>query len=340
MSTHRTITVLAASAALVLCGAVSALAHAHLVRARHSVLLSSVIPPASKSTRPMRTSTKRTERSYGFRCRHWIRASTLWNGGPCRPIPTRSMEISHSGLGNSEAAAATKSVPGGTDLNDPLIWMRALHFAATASLAGALLFKTLISDPAVRTAQGDGYMAAIIRRRLAWIVWLSFAFVLVTGAGWFVVQTAQMTDVPPSAVFTEGAAWNVLLNTDFGNVWAARAVLAALFAGALVLETGPLANVRAAGAVSTALAVPLAGALAFAGHAAAGSDTEGAVHLSADILHLVAAAAWLGALLPLAMLLSTTESEGRIRGCLRITYGGESYWNAGVWDGSAGSEGY
>ena len=33
MSTHRTITVLAASAALVLCGAVSALAHAHLVRA-------------------------------------------------------------------------------------------------------------------------------------------------------------------------------------------------------------------------------------------------------------------------------------------------------------------
>jgi len=194
-------------------------------------------------------------------------------------------------------------------LNDPLIWMRALHFAATASLAGALLFKTLISDPAVRTAQGDGYMAAIIRRRLAWIVWLSFAFVLVTGAGWFVVQTAQMTDVPPSAVFTEGAAWNVLLNTDFGNVWAARAVLAALFAGALVLETGPLANVRAAGAVSTALAVPLAGALAFAGHAAAGSDTEGAVHLSADILHLVAAAAWLGALLPLAMLLGTAYAK-------------------------------
>ncbi len=200
------------------------------------------------------------------------------------------MEISHSGLGNSEAAAATKSVPGGTDLNDPLIWMRALHFAATASLAGALLFKTLISDPAVRTAQGDGYMAAIIRRRLAWIVWLSFAFVLVTGAGWFVVQTAQMTDVPPSAVFTEGAAWNVLLNTDFGNVWAARAVLAALFAAALVLETG-------------------VGALAFAGHAAAGSDMEGAVHLSADILHLVAAAAWLGALLPLAMLLSAAYSK-------------------------------
>jgi putative copper resistance protein D len=194
-------------------------------------------------------------------------------------------------------------------LNDPLIWLRALHFAATASLAGALPFKTLVSDPAVRTAQGDGYMAAIVRRRLAWIVWLSFAFVLVTGAGWFVVQAAQMTEVPPSAVFTEGAAWNVLLNTDFGNVWAARAVLAALFAAALVLETGPLANVRASSVLSTTLAVSLVGALAFAGHAAAGSDMEGAVHLSADILHLVAAAAWLGALLPLAMLLSAAYSK-------------------------------
>ncbi len=189
-------------------------------------------------------------------------------------------------------------------MNDPLIWLRAFHFAATASLAGALLFQTLIGGPAVQVARGDEYTPAIARRRLARIVWISFVFVLATGAGWFVVQTAQMTDVPSSAIFTEGAAWNVLLNTDFGNVWAARAVLAAFFAGAFLLETGPLANVRASGALSTALAVSLVGALAFAGHAAAGSDIEGTVHLSADILHLVAAAAWLGALLPLAMLLS------------------------------------
>src|SRR5712671_6354055 len=107
-------------------------------------------------------------------------------------------------------------------------------------------------------ARGDGYTPAIARRRLARIAWLSFAFVLVTGAGWFVVQVAQMTDVPSSAIFTEGAAWNVLLNTDFGNVWAARAVLAALFAGAFFLETTRLAKLRAAGP----LAVSLVGTLA------------------------------------------------------------------------------
>ena len=195
------------------------------------------------------------------------------------------------------------------DVSDPLIWLRAFHFAATASLAGALLFRTLISDPAVRMAHGDGYTPGIARKRLVKIVWISFAFVLVTGAGWFIVQTAQMTDVPPSAVLAEGAAWNVLLNTDFGIVWAARAVLAAFLAGALLLETGPLAKVRAPGALSAALAMSLAGALGFAGHAAAGSDTEGIIHLSADILHLVAAAAWLGALLPLATLLNAARTK-------------------------------
>ena len=49
-------------------------------------------------------------------------------------------------------------------------------------------------------------------------------------------------------------------------------------------------------------AAALAGSLALAGHAGAGEDIEGTVHLAADMLHLVAAAAWVGALVPLALL--------------------------------------
>src|SRR5882672_7700523 len=37
---------------------------------------------------------------------------------------------------------------------------------------------------------------------------------------------------------------------------------------------------------------------------------------------------------------NTTESERRIRGDLRITYGDDSRWDVGVWDGSPRSEGY
>lgn len=70
-----------------------------------------------------------------------------------------------------------------------------------------------------------------------------------------------------------------------------------------------MAKSRAVGALSTALAVALAGALAFAGHAGAGSDIEGWIHLSADFLHLVAAAAWLGSLLPLALVLNAASAK-------------------------------
>jgi putative copper resistance protein D len=195
-------------------------------------------------------------------------------------------------------------------VNDPLIWLRACHFAAVASLAGALVFHSLVGGPAVQMAQDDGHMAAIARRRLIRIVSISFALVLVTGTGWFVLQAARMADVPPSVLFTEGAAWNVLLNTQFGNVSAARTVIAALFLAAFLFESGRLAKSRGKGTLSTALAIAIVGALALAGHASAGSDAEGWVHLSSDLLHLVAAAAWLGALLPLALVLNAACAKG------------------------------
>ena len=48
----------------------------------------------------------------------------------------------------------------------------------------------------------------------------------------------------------------------------------------------------------------LAAALAWTGHAGAGADDWANVHLTADVMHLIAAAAWMGGLIPLARLLS------------------------------------
>jgi putative copper resistance protein D len=56
-------------------------------------------------------------------------------------------------------------------------------------------------------------------------------------------------------------------------------------------------------------AAALVGSLAWAGHAAGGIGVEATVHPIADVLHLVAAAAWVGALIPLALLLSTVTQE-------------------------------
>jgi copper resistance protein D len=48
----------------------------------------------------------------------------------------------------------------------------------------------------------------------------------------------------------------------------------------------------------------LAATLAWTGHAGAGADDWANVHLTADVMHLIAAAAWMGGLIPLALLLS------------------------------------
>jgi putative copper resistance protein D len=63
--------------------------------------------------------------------------------------------------------------------------------------------------------------------------------------------------------------------------------------------------------VAGVLAAALVGTVAWAGHAAAnmGSDLKGNVHLSGDVLHLIAAAAWIGALVPLALLLKASMAD-------------------------------
>ena len=56
--------------------------------------------------------------------------------------------------------------------------------------------------------------------------------------------------------------------------------------------------------------------LAWAGHGAADPGASGNAHLVADILHLLAAGVWLGALVPLSLLLAETRSAGDRRSIL------------------------
>jgi putative copper resistance protein D len=90
----------------------------------------------------------------------------------------------------------------------------------------------------------------------------------------------------------------------------ARFALAALLAAMLRwLDLPNRTRSRWMPAPAVVVSAALVGTLAWAGHAAAGAGTEGAVHLVADILHLVAAAAWVGALIPLALLLRAARLD-------------------------------
>jgi putative copper resistance protein D len=109
----------------------------------------------------------------------------------------------------------------------------------------------------------------------------------------------------PADVFSGGVVWTVLSQTQFGRDWIVRLVLACLLAGTFApLLSAQWKNSGWLAAAAVVLAASFVGGLAWAGHAAGGEGVEAFVHPAADVLYLVAAAAWVGALIPLALLLA------------------------------------
>ena len=194
-------------------------------------------------------------------------------------------------------------------MNDPLIFERAIHFVATIVAAGTVFFVAFVAEPALRKAANDTLALALFAR-LRWIAWFSFAFALVSGAAWFVLTAASMSGQSVADVYAHDVLWTVLSRTDFGNAWLVRLILACGLAGVSVAflsaQGAGSARLKAAAVI---LATAFVGSLAWAGHAIGGQGVEGIVHPAADVLHLIAAAAWVGALIPLALLLGMAQRD-------------------------------
>jgi putative copper resistance protein D len=187
-------------------------------------------------------------------------------------------------------------------VDNPLIYVRALHFAATLTVAGVALFVAFIAEPAFGKADA-GALTGVVRRRLAWLASFALLLTVLSGIAWLILVTQAVSDL-----FSEDILWTVLSETDFGRVWLGRFALACPLAALFVpfLRAGTSRPVWLK-LVVVLLAASLAGTLAWAGHAVGGVGVDGIVHPAADVLHLVAAA-WVGALLPLALTLGAAGS--------------------------------
>ena len=195
---------------------------------------------------------------------------------------------------------------------EPLVAARAVHFAAMMMLEGVIVFRFVIADPILGAAGGEEQR--VLRRLLAWTVWLGLLVGIVSGAAWLILLAGRIRGLAPAATLSQGVAWIVLTQTRFGETWQVRSVLAALLAASMfALNRGSPNSQRWLGAVSIILAASLVGALAWAGHGAATPDAIGDVQLTADVLHLVAAGIWIGGLLPLTAMLMTARRQGGVR---------------------------
>ena len=134
---------------------------------------------------------------------------------------------------------------------------------------------------------------------------------LLSGAAWFVLVAASISDQPLETVLSDASILPaVLLDTDFGRNWLLRLLLIALLAGLLAADLRGEAGSGGFLKVAVVLAAAgLAGTLAWGGHGIGGAGLGGRIHLAADFVHLIAAAAWVGGLLPLALMLAAAAAS-------------------------------
>lgn len=177
-----------------------------------------------------------------------------------------------------------------------LIVSRFLHYTAVLVLFGLSLF------PLYAYPYRAGPQPARSGLRAYWFLLSAAVVALLSSLPWLAFTAANMAGNMGAALDWETLG-PILHDTSFGFVWLARAALALLIIGLIVV--GRDRN-RIAPAL---LAAALLASLAAVGHT---QQTEGAasvIHAGADALHLLAAGAWIGGLLMLAHVLASGADD-------------------------------
>ncbi len=175
--------------------------------------------------------------------------------------------------------------------------VRAIHFAATAITAGSLVFRAVVA-----TWRSEEAVAKLLRKQTLRVAWIGLVIAALSGVAWFLLQAVSMSGLPLSEAMTTRVLSTVLNQTQFGLVSEIRIVLALVLAACLASYRFALAEWLA-----PAVALGLAAAIAWTGHAGSTPGDTGMLHLAADALHLLGASAWIGGLVSLVLVLTAVR---------------------------------
>jgi copper resistance protein D len=189
----------------------------------------------------------------------------------------------------------------GAEIEGPMIVTRTVHFVASSTIAGALVFRDFVAGPALRAAPAG----TLIDRQIRGLARIGFAIALVSGLVWLWLQTVSMSGFGFDEAITSGALLTVIDETQFGLVSEVRLMLAIALAACLLFDRIVLLR-----RLASAAAVCLVASIAGTGHAGSTPFKLGYLHLASDALHLTAASVWVGGLVPLALLLAAWRRQG------------------------------
>jgi putative copper resistance protein D len=133
---------------------------------------------------------------------------------------------------------------------------------------------------------------------------------LITAIAWLALESASMADDWSAALDPEAIA-AVLTDTAFGHAWSLHLALATALVA--VVAFGPGARWGPTALASAALLA----SLGLVGHATMQIGVEGVVHRANHAVHLLAAGAWIGGLVPFALCLRAYERDDLRRDTVR-----------------------
>ena len=194
-----------------------------------------------------------------------------------------------------------------TGVDDLIALARGIHFAGCVTLAGALIFRELFAGPVLHQLPGASALSGRQARSLSWT---GLSIALISGGAWLWLLAMSVSDQGFREVAGSGALREVLQSTQFGIVLQIRIALALLLAACLYFEMSMIAR-----RLALVLAILLMISLAWTGHA---GSSPGYLHLGSDVAHLAAASAWLGGLLPLALLLASLWRHADWKAAIQI----------------------
>lgn len=191
---------------------------------------------------------------------------------------------------------------------DVMVVVRAVHMAATVLTAGAFAFELLV----VRRAYAEEQASACkdIQQWLRLVGGWGVSLALVSWLIWLALVAASMSGGTLAQALSPEVLHLVLTRTTFGQVWMLRFALMMLLAGKLFVFRGRGGtDGPALGLVGASVAAGLLATLAWAGHAVGTDQSMRPFHLTADALHLLGAGLWLGALVPLLLVLGRARTS-------------------------------
>jgi putative copper resistance protein D len=171
---------------------------------------------------------------------------------------------------------------------------RGLHVAASLSIFGTALFQTVIAPPVFNMV--DSAIVKQVNRSTVRLVRWSLLVALIAGGLWLFLEAAYIGS-SWNIVTVLGLAWPVLRDTNFGRLLALRCGLLVL----AVLVFGDGSGERRMG-IAALLAGAAAAAESALDHGAAMPGRLGTFLWGSTAIHILAAGAWLGALMPLLLL--------------------------------------